>query len=207
MVVTAPQAQIRLNTFMKYFYEIFYLSVTPRTLLMQLETFHETPTCKLSLLPKIQAPSKRRKGGCGWWAWVKLSPFTPFLFSFKGQTDQERGGKGPKTVENGTIETSLNIEMTDKTFETADFSTSEKQVRFSMKTIRTPPASPKPASTTSRFNKTKMASKPTTTINNYNPAGRKPPVTNQHNDSEIDPVDKIKVNFLEKLEILPESKA
>ena len=65
MVVTAPQAQIRLNTFMKYFYEIVYLSVTPRTLLMQLETFHEPPTCKLSLLPEIQAPSKRRKGGCG----------------------------------------------------------------------------------------------------------------------------------------------
>ena len=128
------------------------------------------------------------------------------MFSFKGQTDQERGGKGPKTVENGTIETSLNIEMTDKTFETADFSSSEKQVRFSMKTIRTPPASPKPA-TTSRFNKAKMeAFKPANRSNNP-PAGRKPPVTNQHNDKLIDPVEKIKVNFLEKLEILPESKA
>ena len=136
----------------------------------------------------------------------KLSPFNPFLFSFKGQKDQGRGGKGQKTTENGTIETSLNIEMTDKTFETADFSSSEKQVRFSMKTIRTPPASPKPA-TTSRFNKANMeAGKYASSSNNY-PAGRKPPVTNQHNDKQIDPLDKIKVNFLEKLEILPESKA
>ena len=136
----------------------------------------------------------------------KLSPFTPFLFSFKGQKDQGRGGKGQKTVENGTIETSLNIEMTDKTFETADFSSSEKQVRFSMKTIRTPPASPKPA-TTSRFNKAKMeAFKPANKSNNPS-AVRKPPVTNEHNDKLIDPVEKIKVNFLEKLEILPESKA
>ena len=128
------------------------------------------------------------------------------MFSFKGHKDQGRGGKGQKTTENGTIETSLNIEMTDKTFETADFSSSEKQVRFSMKTIRTPPASPKPA-TTSRFNKAKMeAFKPANRTNNP-PAGKKPPVTTQHNDKLIDPVEKIKVNFLEKLEILPESKA
>ena len=105
--------------------------------------------------------------------------------------------------------------MTDKTFETADFSTSEKQVRFSMKTIRTPPASPKPA-TTSRFNKTKMeartASKPASSssvVKPYSncPAGRKPPVTNHQNDNQMEPMEKIKINFLEKLEILPESKA
>ena len=107
--------------------------------------------------------------------------------------------------------------MTDKTIETAEFSSSEKQVRFSMKTIRTPPASPGPA-TSSRFNKTKMearaaSSKPASNSSsvvkphsNY-PVVRKPPVTNQLMDKQIHPVEKIKVNFLEKLEILPESKA
>ena len=43
--------------------------------------------------------------------------------------------------------TSLNIEMTDKNFETADFTSSEKQVRFSMTTMKTPPNSPKPPNT------------------------------------------------------------
>ena len=132
------------------------------------------------------------------------------MFSFKGNPDQGSNGRAHKTTNgNGTIETSLNIEMTDKTFETADFSSSEKQVRFSMKTIRTPPASPKPAPT-SRFNKAKTASSSSVVKPSSNfPGGRKPPMTNNHhnNDKQLEPVDKIKVNFLEKLEILPESKA
>ena len=131
------------------------------------------------------------------------------MFSFKGQTEQERGGKGPKTVENGTIETSLNIEMTDKTFETADFSSSEKQVRFSMKTIRTPPASPKPSST-SRFPKSSSMQSPGSALKSIQTrqpslsAGRKPI---QENLQAIQAVENIKVNFLEKLDVLPESKA
>ena len=94
--------------------------------------------------------------------------------------------------------------MTDKTFQTADFSTSEKQVRFSMKTIRTPPASPKPAPT-SRVNKTKEARSASSSL--VKPYRKFPPVTDNHNNKQLDPVEKIKVNFLEKLEILPESKA
>ena len=42
-----------------------------------------------------------------------------------------------KSGQNAGIEcTSVNIEMTDKNFETAEFTSSEKQVRFSMTTIR-----------------------------------------------------------------------
>ena len=110
------------------------------------------------------------------------------------------------------IETSLDIEMTDKTFETADFSSSEKQVRFSMKTIRTPPASPKPSST-SRFPKSSSMQSPGSALKS-NPiqtrqpslssAGRKPI---QENLQAIQAVENIKVNFLEKLDVLPESKA
>ena len=98
------------------------------------------------------------------------------------------------------IETSLNIEMTDKTFETADFSSSEKQVRFSMKTIRTPPASPKPSST-SRFQKTNGQ-----TGQQAHSYPLVPKSTNSTRDLEA-LQENIKLNFLEKLEILPESKA
>ena len=108
------------------------------------------------------------------------------------------------------IETSLDIEMTDKTFETADFSSSEKQVRFSMKTIRTPPASPKPSST-SRFPKSGSMQSPGSALKSIqtrqpslSSAGRKPI---QENLQAIQAVENIKVNFLEKLDVLPESKA
>ena len=120
------------------------------------------------------------------------------LFSFRGK----------KNPEDGMIETSLNIEMTDKTFETADFSSSEKQVRFSMKTIRTPPASPKPSSN-SRFQRTNGQTVPahnyplvpkSTNTNVPSPATGK-------NLEALQAVENIKLNFLEKLEILPESKA
>ena len=108
------------------------------------------------------------------------------------------------------IETSLDIEMTDKTFETADFSSSEKQVRFSMKTIRTPPASPKPSST-SRFPKSSSMQSSGSALKSIqtrqpssSSAGRKPI---QENLQAIQAVENIKVNFLEKLDVLPESKA
>lgn len=111
--------------------------------------------------------------------------------------------------------------MTDKNIETADFTSSEKQVRFSMTTIRTPPSSPKP--THSREN-SKEARKPSTLAKDLVPITyvNKPrnnttknesqiedivPEITKHLKSNIDSIENIKVNFLEKLEVLPESKA
>lgn len=79
-----------------------------------------------------------------------------FLF-IRGTEYRERTGKrkfsnhsrGSEEKESSDLIecTSLNIEMTDKNFETADFTSSEKQVRFSMTTMKTPPNSPKPPNT------------------------------------------------------------
>ena len=111
--------------------------------------------------------------------------------------------------------------MTDKNIETADFTSSEKQVRFSMTTIRTPPSSPKPPN--SREN-SKENRKPSTLAKDLVPLSyvNKPrstktvkesqiddivPEITKHLKSNIDSIENIKVNFLEKLEVLPESKA
>ena len=114
--------------------------------------------------------------------------------------------------------TSLNLEVTDKNFETAEFTSSEKQVRFSMTTIRTPPSSPKPPHSSSMKNDAKTqsltreivpASKSSyknKTLNQEQMENMVPELT-KHLKDNIDNIENIKVNFLEKLEVLPESKA
>ena len=125
------------------------------------------------------------------------------LFSFRGK----------KNPEDGMIETSLNIEMTDKNFETADFSSSEKQVRFSMTTIRTPPSSPKPPN--SKPNPEKQNCKDVAPMSNMNKNNFISPTQieqiypeiTKHLQEKMGTIENIKVNFLERLEVLPESKA
>ena len=103
--------------------------------------------------------------------------------------------------------TSLDFYMTDKKYESAEGSSSEKQVRFSMTTIRTPPNSPKP-SFDSRYSTSKVMPVPST-----NPLVRKKPQSQRNPDhsknlqQKMETIEDIKANFLERLEVLPESKA
>ena len=128
--------------------------------------------------------------------------------------------------------------MTDKNFETADFTSSEKQVRFSMTTMKTPPNSPKPPNTrhTEEMDSRSKVSekkvylffphlvkiqhillKETLPLANINTTRKSflsqpemeqiyPEITKTIQEN-MEAFENIKVNFLEKLEVLPESKA
>ena len=108
----------------------------------------------------------------------------------------------------GMIEcTSLDFYMTDKKYQSAQCSSSEKQVRFSMTTIRTPPNSPKP-SFASRFSANKGMPIPSTNpLVRKNPNAHKNPVQPENLQTKMKMQEDIKVNFLERLDVLPESKA
>ena len=102
--------------------------------------------------------------------------------------------------------------MTDKNFETADFTSSEKQVRFSMTTIRTPPSSPKPPN--SKHSSDTQKTKDIVPMSNMNKNFMSPtqieqiyPEITKHLQEKMGTIENIKVNFLERLEVLPESKA
>jgi len=124
---------------------------------------------------------------------INLSKIKP---SSKTKTSKQQpvtsGGHGPggqRTTttttrsNDGLIEcTSLDFYMTDRTHQTAACSSTEKQVRFSMTTIRTPPSSPKPRP-----------------VPSTNPLVRKSPRGETPRD--------IETRLLERLEVLPESQA
>ena len=108
----------------------------------------------------------------------------------------------------GMIEyASLDFFMTDTKYQTAECSSSEKQVRFSMTTIRTPPNSPNP-SFAARFSTNTGIPVP-----NTNPLIQKNPNVYKNTDKpknkgpKAKTMDDLKVNFLERLEVLPESQA
>jgi hypothetical protein len=89
---------------------------------------------------------------------------------------------------------------TDTKYQTAECSSSEKQVRFSMTTLRTQPNSPNPAARFSKY--TGM-----TIVPNTNPLMMKNPNTYKNKVPKPETMDDLKVNFLERLEVLPESQA
>ena len=120
----------------------------------------------------------------------------------RGRSRNSQSGKRPvrSKSSDGMIEyAALDFFMTDTKYQTADCSASEKQVRFSMTTFRTPPNSPKPCFPSKFTVNPDMPLVPAT-----NPLVRKSPSSYKvHHDIKDD----LKVNNLEKLEVLPESQA
>ena len=137
-----------------------------------------------------------------------------FICRNNKKKDNQSKSSSKENSPNDVIEcTSLNIEMTDKNFETADFTSSEKQVRFSMTTIRTPPSSPKPPN--SKANPERQKSQDVVPMSNVNKKNFMSPSQieqiypeiTKHLQEKMGTIENIKVNFLERLEVLPESKA